>query len=222
MSILGFLRKFPSRIASEWGLSNLPDLWRWSFACLCVSTYHGLGLRMQEMQKCRDNEDQKNYVLFPYRNRFDVHFGKKWPDTVVTRIVLLVALTLPYLDSTFSLPDSILHLGMSKLAILFDFFRPWPAPVHFFVLLFLILPFIEFNHPSQNVLIFNSFATFSSTFFFLWFRSLLYLSFSSGFDCSARPVACWAGRVASFSCLPSFPCFHCFWHACCACQQWCL
>ena len=86
------------------------------------------------MQKCRYKEDERSRDvlkgLIPAGIGLTfVHgiLGKSGPGTVVTRIVLLVALTLPYLDSTFSLPDSILHLGMSKPAILFDFFHLLPS-----------------------------------------------------------------------------------------------
>ena len=205
MSILGFLRKFPSRIASEWGLSNPSRLVKVIF-CLPlrfnVSWFGPQNARNAEMSWQWRPKELRTFSL---TIGLMCILEKSGPDTVVTRIVLLVALTLPYLDSTFSLPDSILHLGMSKLAILFDFFsslwsEAWPAPVHFFVLLFLILPFIEFNHPSQNVLIFNSFAIFLP----------LFSSCDFGV-CSNFPFL----LVSFLSLLPLL-------FACCACQQWCL
>ena len=79
-----------------------------------------------ECKKCRNvvtMKTKRTTYFFPTGIGLMCILEKSGPDTVVTRIVLLVALTLPYLDSTFSLPDSILHLGMSKLAILFDFFH---------------------------------------------------------------------------------------------------
>lgn len=162
MSILGFLRKFPWRIASEWPFQTCEgDL-------LLALTFQRIMVWASECKKCRNvvtMKTKRTTYFFP-NNRFDVHFGKKWArhrgdkdcsargiDPAIFGLHLFLA----------GLNFASWHVKACNPVRFFSFAlwsEAWPAPVHFFVLLFLILPFIEFNHPSQNVLILNSFAIF--------------------------------------------------------------